>query len=345
MARRVRIYKHGGWESLQIEDFETSKLKPDEIKIAVKAAGINFADVCIRQGLYTSANEFVGLPITPGFEVAGKVTGVGSQVKGIKLGERVVAITLFNGYSSEVVIKAGYARKIPTGLTYIEAASIPGVFLTSYYAVYWLSRVRPHSTALVHSVAGGVGLALTQMLKDLDCRVIGVVGTSHKVAIAEQYGANKVIDKSTEDLWSAAEAEAPSGFDLIFDPNGISTLKQSYRHVAPAGLLYVYGFQSMLSKTSGSRLKLLLARDYLRTPRFNPFDMVKMNRSVMAFNVSYLFDFQQLIDDGFSFVMSQFEKGNFRPLPIKTYKFEEVAQAHKDIESGKTTGKLVLTFD
>lgn len=344
MAKRIRVYKSGRWDRLTIEDFECPSPKPDEVKIDVKAAGINFADVCVRQGLYSSANEFVGFPITPGFEVAGTVAAVGKKVKEFKVGDRVLAGVFFGGYSSQVVAKAEYARKLPTGLDFVQGASIPAVFLTAYYASHWLPRIHPGSVALVHSVAGGVGLALTQMLKDLDCKVVGVVGSSHKTTVAKEFGVDVVIDKSVTDLWAAAKEEAPKGYDLIYDPNGISTFKQSYDHLAQSGLLFVYGFQSMLSKTNGRQNPLILIHDYLRTPRFSPFDMVKANKSVMGFNLSYMYERQDILGEGLDFVMSKLADRTFHPLPVSSYTFDDVAKAHQAIESGKTTGKLVLTF-
>ncbi len=343
MAKRVRIYKAGGWDSLKIEEFECPEPAPDEVKIDVKAAGINFADVCVRQGLYSSANERIGFPITPGFEVAGTVAAVGRDVTDFQPGDPVIAMVFFGGYSSQLTVKASYVRTIPDGLDFAQAATIPGVFLTSYYAAHWLPRIHPGSTALIHSVAGGVGLSLTQTLKDLGCKVVGVVGSSHKVAIAKEYGVDVVIDKSTTDLWSAAEKVSPGGYDLIYDPNGVSTFQPSYHHLAQGGSLFVYGFQSMLS-TKGRQSPLVLARDYVRTPRFSPFDMVKANKSVLGFNVSYLYERQDIIDAGMTFIIDKLENKTFRPLPVTAYPFEDVAKAHQDIESGKTTGKLVLTF-
>lgn len=344
MAKRVRIHKPGGWDRLIIEEFTCPPPGPGEVKIDVKAAGINFADVAVRQGLYSSANELVGFPITPGFEVAGIVSAVGSQVKNVKTGDRVMAIVFFGGCASEITVKAAYARRIPADLDFTRAAGVPGVFLTSYYAAHWLPRIHAGSTVLLHSVAGGVGLSLTQTLKDLGCKVVGVVGSSHKVATAQDYGADVVIDKSTADLWSEAEKVSPRGYDLVYDPNGLSTFKQSYRHLAQGGMLFVYGFQSMLSTSKGRQNPLILARDYLRTPRFSPFDMVKANKSVLGFNVSYLYERQDILDEGMKFIIGKLEDKTFRALPVTPYGFEDVAKAHQAIESGMTTGKLVLTL-
>lgn len=344
MAKRVRIYKPGGWDRLILEDFECPDPGPGEVKIDVKAAGVNFADVCVRQGLYSSANELVGFPITPGFEVAGKITAVGKGAKGFKVGDHVMGITFFGGYSSQITVKASYVRAAPAGLDFAQAAGVSGVFLTGYYATHWLPRIHPGSVALVHSAAGGVGLALIQMLKDLDCTVVGVVGGPHKIEVAKRYGADVVIDKSSTDLWPAAEKASPQGYGLVYDPNGVSTFKQSYDHLAQCGQLFVYGFQSMLSKSNGRQSPLILARDFLVTPRFSPFDMVKANKSVVGFNVSYLYERQDVVNEGLSFIIGKLRSKTFRALPVTRYDFGDVAQAHKAIESGETTGKLVLTF-
>ena len=317
MAQRVSIASPGGWDHLRIETFTSAKPKADEVQIDVAAAGVNFADIAVRQGLYSSAKKFVGWPITPGFEVSGIVSSIGSQVKDFKVGDRVLAVTFFGGYSSRVNVKAAYVHSVPRHLSFTEAASIPAVFMTAYYAIHWLARVHPNSTALIHSAAGGVGLALTQLLKAQHCQVIGVVGSSTKVDTALHYGADIVIDKSSKELWLQAEKAYPEGFDLIFDPNGVSTLGQSYKHLAPGGLLFIYGFQSMLSKHRGRQNPLSLAQGYARTPRFSPFDMVKNNRSVMAFNISYLYERADILEEGFRYIFDNFTNKNFKPLPIQ----------------------------
>ncbi len=344
MAKRIRIHKPGSWDQLKIEDFDCPSPEAGSIKVDVAAAGINFADVIVRQGLYSSAKEYVGWPITPGFEIAGTVIEVGENVQDFHIGDRVMAVTFFGGYSSQVVVQAAYARTIPQDLSFTEAAGIPVTFMTSYYAACWTTRLHKDSVALVHSAAGGVGLSLMQILKEAGCRVIGVVGTTAKVDITQHYGADAVIDKSKADVWTDAEALADGGYDLIFDPNGVSTVKQSYKHLAPGGLLFVYGFQSMLSKNRGHQSFVSLASSYIQTPRLDLFDMVKTNRSVIAFNISYLYGRADIMAEAFDYIAAGFDSEALKVLPTATYDFHDVATAHKNIESGKTTGKLVLTF-
>jgi NADPH:quinone reductase-like Zn-dependent oxidoreductase len=228
------------------------------------------------------------------------------------------------------------------GLT--QAAAIPTVFLTAWFALFESAHPRPGSILLVHSAAGGVGSCLVQLGKRAGCEVAGVVGASHKVELVRDLGADHVVDTSQENLWPALERIAPDGFDVVMDANGVSTLKAGYNHLAPMGKLVVYGFHSMLPRGGGRPNPLRLAWDYLRTPRFNPFRMTGQNRSVLAFNLSYLFDHAAFLNEAMTDLARGFEDGTLRPPPVKSYPFEQVADAQQDLESGQTVGKLVLTF-
>ncbi len=196
---------------------------------------------------------------------------------------------------------------------------------------------------LVPSAAGGAGGALVQPGNVAGCRVVGVVGGGHKVDAARALGADEVIDKSSEELWPAARRHAPDGYHFVFDANGIPTLRQSYRHLAAPGKLVIYGFHTMMRKGRDrpSWPKLLLA--WLRTPRFDPLHMTNTNRSVLAFNLSYLFDETELLGEAMERLLGWLKEGAIVPPPIETYRFEDVAEAHRAIESGRTVGKLVLT--
>ena len=184
---------------------------------------------------------------------------------------------------------------------------------------------------------------LVQLGKLAGCRVTGVVGAAHKVGTVLELGADAVIDKSTQPLWLTAERLAPDGYDIILDANGVATLRQSYRHLAPVGKLVVYGFHSMLPRRGGVPHKLRLAWDYLRTPRFSPFDLTTHNRSVLGFNLSFLFDQTSTLQQGLQQLLDWLEEEKLQTPGVTSYPFESVAQAHRDLESGQTTGKLVLT--
>lgn len=341
-VRKVVIHRAGSYGELALETARLGPPGPDEVTVDVHATGVNYADVIIRMGLYASAKELVGWPITPGFEVAGVVRAVGANVKDLAPGDRVFAVTLFGGYTSALHVPRRQVFPLPESLGFVEGAALPAVFLTAHFALHQLAHPRRGDKLLIHSAAGGVGTSVIQLAKLAGCEVTGVVGGSHKVETAKKLGCDHVIDKSQEDLWARAEAIAPRGFDVILDANGVATLKASYEHLRAPGKLVVYGFSTMMPKTGGRPNYLKLAVDYLRTPRFNPLDMTNQSRSVLAFNLSYLFDRTDILEEGMADLAKWLQGGQFVPPPTKTYPLEKVADAHRDIESGKTIGKLVL---
>lgn len=340
--RKVVVHKAGGFDRLVIEEQESIAPGSGEVKIAVEAIGINFADCIVRMGLYASAKTYVGWPITPGFEVAGKVVELGPGVDDFSLGDDVLAVTRFGGYASEVAVPRAQVLPRPAALSAEQAAAFPAVHLTAWYALRELANVRAGATILVHSAAGGVGGALVQIGRIIGCEVVGVVGRSHKVALAAELGCKHVIDKSSQALWSEAERLAPSGFDVALDANGFETLRQSYRHLASGGRLVVYGFHTMFSPGRGRPNRFKLASGFLRTPLFSPLSMTNDNKSVLAFNLSYLFDKTPLFHEAMAELFTWVESGELRAPPITTYALDDVAAAHRALESGQTTGKLVL---
>ncbi len=341
--RKIVIHRPGAHDRLVVETSEDREPGPGEVALEVDAIGVNYADCLVRMGLYRSAKDFVGYPICPGFEVAGRVAATGSGVEDLEVGERAFAVTLFDGYATRVVVPRDQVFAVPTpALSQEELAGFPTVFLTAWYGLFGLAHPRGGETALVHSAAGGVGGALIQLLKVAGCRAVGIVGSAHKVQLAESLGAVAVVDKSSEDLWAAARRHAPEGYDLVFDANGAETLRSSYAHLRAPGKLVVYGFHTMLRRGRSRPSWLKLATSYLKTPRFHPLEMTNRNKSVLAFNLSYLFAEREVLAESMESLLGWLAEGRIRPLPVTVVPFEEVARAHEALESGETTGKLVL---
>jgi NADPH:quinone reductase-like Zn-dependent oxidoreductase len=340
--RKVVIPRAGGYDRLTLQMLADPTPAPDEVLVTTEAIGVNYADCVIRMGLYASAKEYVGWPITPGFEFAGTVTSVGSSVTDLAPGTRVLGVTRFGGYSTHVTVPRHQVFPLPARFDMAQGAGFPTVFLTAYYALFELAHPRPGNTLLVHSAAGGVGGALLQLGRIAGCRTVGVVGSSHKVETARALGAHVVIDKSREDLWRAAEQAAPQGYDVVLDANGVSTLRESYRHLARPGKLVIYGFHSMLPRQGGRPNWVKLAADFLRTPRFEPLAMTNENVSVLAFNLSYLFEKREVLAEAMGRLLAWVDEGRIVPPPVTRFPLEHVAEAHRALESGSTVGKLVL---
>lgn len=341
----VVIPSRGGYEKLEVHERPSPALASGQVRIDVEGIGINYADCVVRMGLYKSAKEFVGWPITPGFEVSGVVTEVADDVTDLAVGDAVVAVTLFGGYASELCVPRGQVFARPKGFDAAASAGFCAVHLTADYAIGELAGVGPGDPVLIHSAAGGVGTVLVQLARHRGCHVVGVVGASHKVDVVRSLGADAVIDKSREDLWTAARSHAPEGYRAVFDANGVATLGQSYAHTAPTGRVVIYGFATMLPR-AGQRMNYLkLAWDWLRTPRFNPLELTSLNRSVMGFNLSYMFGQRALLERSMARLLELADADVLRPPPVSTYRLSDVGKAHYDLETGQTVGKLVLVPD
>jgi len=357
----ISIKAPGGYEKLEYTalpecgftegaNMKMEAIGPEQcVTIETYACGINYADICIRWGLYKSAKEYVGYPITPGFEFSGTIVGVGSDVNDFKVGDKVAGLSLFGAYSTRIRVPANQVRKIPEGIGMSVAASFLCVGCTAWYAIYELCRLRHGDWILVHSAAGGVGSMLVQMGKKIGCKVIGVVGSSHKVEFAKQLGCDGVIDKSTQDLWSTAKDCALGGYKAIFDANGVATLRESYNHLKPGGRLVSYGSHTLLPKSSeattgyiGMMEWLKIGWNYKSSPTFNPMEMMSENKSVMAFNLSFMFGEKELTAQCLSDLFTWMEDGSLLVPSVTEFHIKNAGEAHRALESGSTVGKLVL---
>jgi NADPH:quinone reductase-like Zn-dependent oxidoreductase len=327
-----------------------TEMPSDCIMISNDAFSVNYADCCIRWGLYESAKQYVGYPIVPGFDIAGTVEKVGSESK-FKPGDEVFGCTLFGAYSSRVLVPCLQMRKIPKGLSMADAAALPAVSLTALYALFLAGHYPTASrftnkAILIHSAAGGVGSMLVQMSKILGLSpIVGVVGRTSKVEAAKALGCDFVIDKSTQNLWEAARAAAPNGYSTIMDSNGVSTLSQSYEHLAMTGRLVVFGFHTNLPMGSD----MLSPFEWLRMaikmkdmPKFDPMEMGASNKAVLAFNLSFFAQEKEMVTLLFDQVCKWLEEGKLKVPRVVEMEMEQIAQAHELIQSGMSIGKIIL---
>lgn len=344
--KKVVIPSAGGYDKLIIQNFPDLSVNDNSIVVDVVAVGVNYADCLVRFGVYESAKKYVGWPITPGFEFSGVVKAIGKNVTRFKIGDEVVGITLFNAYASQVKVKENQLFHIPSGFSLIEAAGFPTVFFTAYHALFQIVKIYPGSHILVHSAAGGVGSALVQLAKAFNFKVTGVVGSSHKVQDVKDLGADFVINKSSQDLWSEAKKVCPDGYDAIFDANGYTTLKEGYNHLRAVGKIITYGAHSLMPKGGSGRVNYFKALvGLIKSPRFSPLQLITDNKAVIGFNLSFLFARQDLAIEAMTDLMRLALEKKIKPLKTTTFKFEDVGLAHQALESGTTVGKIVLTVN
>jgi NADPH:quinone reductase-like Zn-dependent oxidoreductase len=344
----------------------SKELPPNTVVLRVHSFSINYADCCIRWGLYESANTFVGWPIVPGFDIAGVVERVSSSSdddgSDFQVGDQVYGATFFGAYSTRVLVPQRQLRKIPKGLTLSQAAAIPAVSLTALYALSLGGQFPIHDciptnrSILIHSAAGGVGSMLVQMSKLLGMSpVVGVVGRTTKVDAAKSLGCDVVIDKSQqEDLWEAASnansgsgsGSGSGGYAVVADANGVSTLQGSYQHLGPTGRLVVFGFhsnlpmgQDMLSPMEWLRMGFRMTQ----MPKFDVMDLTASNKSLLGFNLSFFVEQIDMLGQLYDQIGTWLEQGKLECPRVVEMDMMEIAAAHDLIQSGKSIGKIVMT--
>lgn len=335
---RVVLTRYGGPEVLQVEEVELPAPGPGQARVRVRAAGINFAEVFCRLGLYRAAPP---PPFVPGFEFAGEVVDVGPECAW-RPGDRVLGVTRFGGYQGGLIADGGRLRAIPDGWSFEEAGGFPAAALTAAYGLYELGRLRAGERVLIHSAAGGVGSVAVQVARARGAVVVGTCGSDAKLPVLEKLGCEVAINYKQGD-WAAAVQERLGPVDVVFDALGGPFLRPGYDLLRPRGRLICYGFGSMTplgDRPSWPRL----AWQWLRTPRFSPLPLVSDNRSIAGFNVLLLWDALSILSELMDETLALASSGQLRVPVSEAAPFHEVGRLHAALQGGQTTGKLVLTF-
>jgi NADPH:quinone reductase-like Zn-dependent oxidoreductase len=335
--RALVLVKHGPPEqALEVRDWPDPVAGKGEVLVDVRAAGLNFADVMARAGLYPDAPK---PPCVMGYEVAGLVAAVGPEVSGFEPGQRVVAATRFNGFAERAVAKTADVLPLPDEMTFEQGAALPVNYGTAYAAVVLMAAVRAGETALVHAAAGGVGIAATQLLRDRGAEVIGTASASKHDACREQ-GVAHAIDYRTQDFkQEVARITGGRGVDVVLDALG--DFKASYSVLRPGGRLVMYGASKLLT---GDRRNVVKALSTVVTmPRFSPLKLMNENKAVIGLNLLKWWDARGSLEEVTGPLVELIQRGAVKPVVSKVFPFSEAAAAHRYIQERKNIGKVVLT--
>ena len=293
-----------------------------------------------RQGLYPDAPK---PPAILGYEVAGTVESVGKGVASWKVGDRIIAATRFGGFAELVVVGENDVLALPSALSFEEGAAIPVVYGTAYAAVVRYANVQPGEWIFIHAVAGGVGLAATQLARRLGARIFGTASKS-KHSIVRDQGVEHVIDyqNDSEDLAKAIrEITGGRGLDVILDPRGGRHFKQSYRLLRPGGRLVMYGANSVVT---GERRNLFSAvKLIMGMPRFGSMDLMDQNKSVTGLNLLHFWDDRGSFEELGRPIGKLIADGHITPFVGKVFPMDQAPVAHRFIHDRKSVGKVVLT--
>jgi NADPH:quinone reductase-like Zn-dependent oxidoreductase len=330
-VRAVVITKHGGPGVLQVQELPDPELGAGEVRIAVAAAGVNFADVMARMGLYQDAPK---PPCVVGYEVAGTILELGEGVTGLSHGQRVIAGTKFGGYASQVVVSASDVVALPDGLTFEQGAAIPVNYVTAWAALVAYSNLQPRERVLIHSAGGGVGIAATQLAKRYGAEVYGTASPSKHERIA-QLGVDHPLDY-TRAGW---ERGLPK-FDVILDAIGGKSFRRSYEMLRPGGRLVAFGASAVVS---GQRRNLITAlRAVLRMPRFNMIKQMAESKAVVGLNMLSLWKDRESLTPWIAPLRELLDDGTIKPVVAGDFSFEDAGAAHSMIIERRNVGKVVL---
>jgi synaptic vesicle membrane protein VAT-1 len=337
--RAAVIPRNGAPDVFRIEDRPMPEPAAGEVLIRVRAAGVNFADVLGRLGLYPDAPK---LPYVPGYEVAGIVERTAPDVAGMPEGARVIAITAFNGYSEYVTAPAWRVFPAPAALSDAEAAGVAVTYLTAAIALYRMANVAAGETVLIHNAGGGVGIAAAQLAALRRARLIGTASAAKHPAL-QRFGFEHLIDYRTEAVVDQVKRlTGGRGVDVVLDPLGGASFAESYALLAPLGRLVMFG----VSRVAPSRTRdyLTIAKTLWAMPRFKAFSLINRNRGVFGLNVGHLWGERDQLAPLVRMLMQEFEAGRLTPVVARTFPLERAADAHAYIQARQNIGKVVLTM-
>jgi NADPH:quinone reductase-like Zn-dependent oxidoreductase len=336
--RQVVIARFGGPDVLVTREAPDPTPGDGDIRIRVRAAGINFADVLARLGLYPDAPK---PPMVVGYEVAGKVDAVGRTVVGFAAGDRVLALTRFGGYADTVVVPASQAFHFPDELSDSEAAAVPVNYLTAALALYRMAALSPGETVLVHNAGGGVGVAATQLARLRRAVVIGTASAFKHEAL-RRFGVDHTIDyRHANVAEEVSRITRGRGVDVILDPIGGRSFTDSYRMLAPLGRLVIFGLSAAAPGERRSAWRAFHA--WYSTPRFNPMSLINRNRGVFGLHIGHLWDEHRQLAPLMEMLISELHAGRLTPVVARTFPLARAADAHRFIQSRANIGKVVLT--
>lgn len=340
-TRAVLIPRFGQPEILTEGEIPLRDPGPGEVRLRVLAAGVNFADLLQRAGLY---GKVPPLPYPPGFEVAGEVAEVGNGVKGWSVGDRAVALLRFGGYVRDAVLPAEQIFPYPEALTPSEAAAVPVVFLTAWVALFETGHARAGDRVLVLGAGGGVGTAAVQLASARGLTVYGTAGTPEKrTFVVEELGAEACFDSRGD--WEP-DLRAALGdrriLDIGLDPVGGKATRSVLSLLAPLGRLVFYGMSEALPGIRRNWLKAAWAR--FKTPSIHPLSLVAKNQGVFGIHLLYLKEKEELLGPALAEIYRGVVEGRWRPVLDRSYPLtrQGAVEAHRYLHDRRNLGKVVL---
>jgi len=330
-----RITKVGSLNNLSLVEESIGEPSDNEVQVAVKAIGLNFADVFTIFGLYKAApkKDFI-----PGLEFSGVVTTKGVNVHDMKVGDRVMGSVRFGSYTTHLNIDRRYLTALPNDWTFEDGASFIVQALTAYYALVSLGNIRENQTVLIHSAAGGVGIYANRIAKKFGASTIGTIGSASKISLLKSEGYNGIIVRDGTFKKQLAKELGGRKLDLVLDAVGGIVQRESFDFLATTGRMVAYGLSQFASP--GARPNYIrLALRFITMPRYQTLTLIESNKSILGFNLIWLYDRVDMLKS----MLDEIQSLNLdKPIVGAVFTFDRLKDALRQFQSGKTTGKVVV---
>lgn len=332
----------GGPEMMQVREWPDPPVGPDDVRIAVKAAGINFADTMARVGLYPDSPK---PPCVLGYEVAGVVESAGESVTAHKIGDRVVAGTRFGGQAELVSVPQAQALPLPGSLSFEQGAAFPVNYGTAYAALVVMGGLKPKERVLIHAAAGGVGISATQIARNIGAEIFGTASPAKHDAIRAQ-GVQHAIDYRGQDFEvETMRLTGGEGVDLVMDALGPTSFRKDYRLLRAGGRLVMYGLSEATNERGRdipATLKSLVRMPFATMPWWKSLPLMNENKGVFGLNMLHWWDREGNLDRVTEPLMADLAEGRIEPVVAEAFPFERAGDAHKFISERRNVGKVVL---
>lgn len=335
--RAIVTTRNGDVDVMKVETRSDPAPGTGEVLIRVKAAGLNFADILARQGLYPDGPK---KPCVMGYEVSGVVEAIGDGVDQSWLGNPVIAMTRFGGQAELVVAPLTQIFEKPERLSFEQGAAVPVNYLTAWALLVTMGGLQKDEALLIHNAGGGVGLAALDIAKHIGAKTYGTASAG-KHEFLKQRGLDQAIDYRQHDWLAELKSLTNNrGVELVIDPLGGSSWKQSYRALRTTGRMGVFGMST--ASASGIRGKLRALKALMQTPKFHPLALMNRNRGVFGLNLGHMWDEGEKVAGWTREIVRGIHEGWIQPHVDRAFPFDQVAEAHRYIEARQNIGKVVL---
>ena len=335
--RQIVTTANGDIAVLKVQEAPDPTPARGEVVVQVKAAGLNFADILARQGLYPDGPK---KPCVMGYEVAGVVETVGEDANRELAGKAVVAMTRFRGQAEKVAVAANQLFAKPESLSFEQAAAIPVNYLTAYALLHVMGSLHAGESVLIHNAGGGVGLAAIDIARRIGATSYGTASPGKHEFLGGR-GLDHPIDYRNQDwLPVLKQLTEGRGVDLVIDPIGGSHWKKSYAALRHTGRLGMFGVST--ASANGLKGKLKLIKAAAQMPRFHPLGLLNKNRGVFGLNLGHLWHEPEKVSIWMKEILDGVGEGWIRPHVDRAFRFAQVGEAHSYMEARKNIGKVVL---